>query len=186
MQSDKQHQGQIFTIGYGAKSTEDFIAILAQHYIEFVIDVRSSPYSKYRPEFSRESLKLSLAKHQIKYVFMGSQLGGRPDDGTCYDQDGKVDYALLERRPYFISGIERLTKAYVMGYKVCLICSEDKPEECHRSKLIGRVLESHGLSVVHIVSKLRVLSQVDVMNLLQRGQTALFSDPLKSRKSYLR
>ena len=185
-ESHKQQHGQIFTIGYGSKPIESFLAILEQHGIEFVIDVRSAPYSKFRPEFSREAFKMSLAKRKIKYIFMGDQIGGRPDDNTCYDSDGKVDYSILERRPYFIAGIERIIKSQKLGYKVCLMCSEDKPENCHRSKLIARMLESKGLTAVHIVSEKKILSQAEVISLLHKGQTALFSDPLKSRKAYLR
>lgn len=185
-ESHEQKQGHIFTIGYGAKPIGTFLAILEQYRIEFVIDVRSSPYSKFRPEFSRDALKTSLAEHKIRYIFMGDQIGGRPNDDTCYDSDGKVDYSIVEKRPYFIAGIERIIQSQKLGYRVCLMCSEDKPENCHRSKLISRILESKGLKSVHIISEKRILSQAEVISLLQKGQTALFSDPLKSRKAYLR
>lgn len=178
--------GQIYTVGYGAKSLVDFRAILGTYSVQYLIDVRSSPYSKYRPEYSREPLKNDLGKYCVKYVFMGDQLGGRPNDDSCYDCEGKVDYSILEKKPYFITGLARIMKAEAMGYKICLMCSEEKPEDCHRSKLIGRILASKGLSIVHIVSQTKTLSQVQVINLLCKGQPELFSDSFKSRKTYAR
>lgn len=178
--------GQIFTIGYGTKSLEDFLSLLDLYRVQFLIDVRTSPYSKYKPEFSQDALRQALCKKHIKYVFMGSQIGGRPADDSCYDEEGKVDYSRLEKRPYFASGIERLIKAHSMGYRICLMCSEEKPEDCHRSKLIGKVLDCKGLPLLHIVAQKKIITQSEVMELLTKGQITLFSDPLKSRKSYLK
>ena len=90
----------IFTIGYGAREIDAFIAALQQQHIEFLIDVRSRPYSRYKPDFSRDALEGHLRRAGIRYVFLGDSLGGRPADPTCYDADGKVD----------------LTRVAAMGY----------------------------------------------------------------------
>ena len=74
----------IYTIGYGSRSIEQFIEVLQQHEIAYLIDVRSFPYSRYKPEFSKEALEVKLQQHRIRYVFMGDTLGGHPDDETCY------------------------------------------------------------------------------------------------------
>ncbi len=74
----------IYTIGYGSRSIEQFIEVLQQHEIAYLIDVRSAPYSRYKPEFSKEALEAKLQQHRIRYVFMGDTLGGHPDDETCY------------------------------------------------------------------------------------------------------
>src|SRR5215471_13500970 len=79
------------TIGYGARTVEQLIAALQANRIEYLIDVRSSPYSKFKPEFSREPLEAALKARGIRYVFMGDTLGGQPRDADCYT-DGKVDY----------------------------------------------------------------------------------------------
>src|SRR5678815_3928802 len=74
----------LFTIGYGTRSVDQLIAILKSNGIEFLLDVRSSPYSKFKPEFSKEVLRLSLERAQIRYLFVGDTLGGQPKDPACH------------------------------------------------------------------------------------------------------
>jgi len=121
----------IFTIGYGAREIDAFIAALQQQHIEFLLDVRSRPYSRYKPDFSREALEGHLRRAGIRYVFLGDTLGGRPADPTCYD------YAQVEQRAFYHEGLERVARAHEQGRRVALMCSEGKPEACHRSKLIS-------------------------------------------------
>ena len=85
----------IFTIGYGAREIDVFIAVLQQQRIEYLLDVRSRPYSRYKPDSSRDLLDGHLRRAGIRYLFLGDALGGRPADPTCYDADGKVDYTSL-------------------------------------------------------------------------------------------
>ena len=118
---------------------------------------------------------------------MGDTLGGRPDDPTCYDAEGKVDYTAVARRDFYQAGIERLTKAWSQGLTVSLMCSEGKPEMCHRSKLIGRTLTERGLTVTHIDEHDEAISQAEVILRLTGGQLSLFEDTRPgstSRKSY--
>jgi len=176
----------IHTIGYGARDIEAFIAALRRYGITYLIDVRSQPYSRYKPDFSKETLEDHLRRADVRYVYMGDLLGGRPDDPACYDAEGKVDYAALVERDFYRAGIERLTKAYSQGLAVSLMCSEGKPEMCHRSKLIGRTLTERGIPVAHIDEHDEAISQDDVQNRRTGGQLPLFGDiPLgTSRKRY--
>ncbi len=139
----------ILTVGYGQRSVTDVIELVRRHIVNFVIDVRTSPASKFQPEFNRESLQSRLQEAGIRYVFMGDSLGGRPSDPTCY-LDGHVMYELVRQRDFFKAGLERLRNASDGGHRVCLLCAEAKPEDCHRSKLIGAALEELGFEVQHI------------------------------------
>ncbi len=139
----------IYTIGYGSRSIAEFIEVLHQHEIAYLIDVRSAPYSRYKPEFSKASLANELEQHGIRYVFMGDTLGGRPDDETCY-VNGRLDYEKVKEREYYQHGIERLQTAFSQQHSVVLMCSEGKPEECHRCKLIGATLTTQDIPVIHI------------------------------------
>ncbi len=56
-----------------------------------MVDVRSSPYSKYVPYFNRENINKSLKENNIRYLFLRSYLGGKPKDEKYY-KDDKVDY----------------------------------------------------------------------------------------------
>jgi hypothetical protein len=51
---------QVFTIGHSSQSIEEFIASLQRHAVEVVADVRSRPYSRRFPHFSREPLQANL------------------------------------------------------------------------------------------------------------------------------
>jgi hypothetical protein len=68
------------------------------------------------------------------------------------------------------------------------MCSETKPQECHRSKLIGQVLFEEDIQVQHIVADKKIKSQVTIMNELTKGKgtTDLFGNQtgFTSRKSY--
>ncbi len=53
----------IFTIGYGSRALDDFVRILRAHDIEYLIDIRSAPYSRFKPEFSKNELEAALRQH---------------------------------------------------------------------------------------------------------------------------
>jgi uncharacterized protein (DUF488 family) len=107
---------------------------------------------------------------------MGEELGGRPNDPDCYDEDGRVDYEACKRRPAFREGIERLRVAWEQGQRVALLCSESRPENCHRSKLVGAALAEAGITVTHLDEDGTPIGQEEVMNRLQGGQLSLFDD----------
>lgn len=152
----------LFTIGQGRRTVEELCQELQDHQIQFLIDVRSMPKSKYRPEFSRRPLSEHLQKHGVRYVFMGDTLGGRPNDPTCYAEDGKLDYEVYGQTDSFQRGLARLFDASDKGCCVCLFCAEGDPARCHRAKLIGDTLQSAGYSVMHIVADGALLSHSDL------------------------
>lgn len=165
----------VYTIGYGARDIDTFLALLREYQILYLIDVRTSPYSKYKPEFSKSSLQTRIEAENFKYVYMGDSLGGQPKDASFYT-DGKVNYQILSQASFYRSGIDRLHQACRSGQRVALMCSEGKPEICHRSKLIGQTLSSEGLEVLHIDENGEILSQSEVLMRLTGGQPSLFGD----------
>ncbi len=177
----------IYTIGYGGRSTEEFIRLLKQFGIEFLLDVRSKPYSSFRPEFSKDQLERLLASEGIKYLWLGDSLGGQPDDPECYTSDGRVDYLRVSNTATYKSGLERLDRAWKSQKPVAMMCSEGKPENCHRSKLIGESLLEANIPVMHIDEMGILRSQVEVIRRLTKGQLPLFGDSdfgYSSRKKY--
>jgi uncharacterized protein (DUF488 family) len=125
------------------------VDLLQKHHVEVLVDVRSSPYSRYCPHFNKEMLQKSLQRMGIKFLYLGNILGGRPEGEDFYDDRGHVFYDYLEKSPTFQEGIERLLKGAEV-YKVALLCGEEDPTHCHRRLLIGRVLMKHGVNVIHI------------------------------------
>ncbi|HPF00811.1 MAG TPA: DUF488 domain-containing protein [Bacteroidales bacterium] len=159
----------LYTIGHGHRKQEEFLELLRKFEILYLIDVRSQPYSKFNPGFNQSEIKIFLENNSVKYVYMGDTLGGMPKDISCYTIRGNVDYEILKTKEYFLNGIERLKTAYNQNLKIAIMCSESKPTECHRTKLIGRVLSEQDISVVHIDEKGNLKDQITVINELNKG-----------------
>lgn len=139
----------IYTIGHSNHSLEAFIDLLRGPAIDVVVDTRTSPYSAYSPHFSRRSLEEALAAAGFKYLFLGKELGGRPEGSEFYDEDGRVLYYQLAESPLFLEGVARLERG-MSSYRIALLCSEEDPQVCHRQLLVGRVLSRRGVTLHHI------------------------------------
>jgi uncharacterized protein (DUF488 family) len=139
----------IYTIGHSTHSIGAFVALLEQHNITAVCDVRSRPYSRMNPQFNRESLKGSLRDAGIKYVFLGKELGARSEDKHCY-RNGQVQYDLLAETALFKRGIDRVVEG-ARQYRIALMCAEKEPLDCHRTILVARKLSESGTSIKHIL-----------------------------------
>jgi len=178
----------IYSIGHGNKEIEDFIAELKSFGIEYLLDIRSKPFSKWNPQFNQNELKFKLQENGIKYVFVGDTLGGLPEDRDCYDYNGKVVYDAIKDKDFFKESLTRLTTANEKKIYLVIMCSESKPEECHRSKLIGQELLKKKISLKHIISAERTKSQEKVIIELTKGKGTvdLFGNEIDftSRKSY--
>lgn len=177
----------IYSIGHGNKKIEIFVNELSHFNILYLIDVRSKPFSKWNPHFNQDLLESELKQHGINYIFLGDKLGGLPKDKSCY-VNGKVDYNIVKEKDFFKESLKRLVTAHVKGIKVAIMCSEAKPEECHRTKLIGEELRKKNISINHIVSeKLLKLQETVMLELTEgKGIVDLFGNEttFTSRKSY--
>jgi uncharacterized protein (DUF488 family) len=169
----------VYTIGHSAHSFEEFLRLLSEKRIEVVVDTRSAPYSKFAPQFDRESIQRDLAQSGIKYLFLGAELGGRPKNAAYYDERGHVLYSRITKDAAFISGVERLERG-IAGFRIALMCGEEDPAHCHRRLLVGRVLAERGHEVLHIRGDGRVESDADVAaesgKSLVNEQPALFAE----------
>lgn len=140
----------IYTIGHSNHEITSFMDLLRQHGITALGDVRSNPYSRYVPQYSREPLKTALAAAGIAYVFLGKELGARSENSACYKQ-GRVQYERLAKEPIFLEGIGRIIQG-VNRYRIALMCAEKDPIECHRALLVARKLYETGIPVNHILA----------------------------------
>lgn len=159
-------QNTIFTIGHSTHAIERFVALLRQHGITAVADVRSVPYSRMQPQFNRETLMRTLDTYGIGYFFLGNELGARSNDKTCYE-NGQVQYDRLARTHVFHRGIERLY-VELEHRRIALMCAEREPLDCHRTVLVGRELVAAGVPVVHIHADGHVETHADAMRRLLR------------------
>jgi uncharacterized protein (DUF488 family) len=122
----------IFTIGYGGRKFADFIALLQQHGVSLVVDVRRFPRSK-APGYKKESLEEALPPFGISYIWMGDTLGG-------FRKGGYPKY--MESDDYR-DGISKLLELAEQGNLV-LMCKERTDAGCHR-RYIAETLAGKGL-----------------------------------------
>lgn len=141
--------GRVFTVGHSNHTIENFLQLLAHQHIGVLVDTRSLPFSKFSPQFNQENLKGAVKSAGRKYLFLGRELGGKPKDESFYDEEGYVLYWKIAESLLFQQGIERLRKG-IASYTVALLCSEEDPLHCHRRLLIGRVLSTLGVELLHI------------------------------------
>lgn len=140
---------EIYTIGHSAHAPEYFCDLVRAHDIEVIADTRSKPYSKFAPQFDRESLAEDLKTSGARYLYLGDVLGGRPEDATNYDGAGRVLYGRVATEAAFLKGIARV-EGGADRLRVALLCSEEDPAHCHRRLLIGRVLVERGARLLHV------------------------------------
>src|SRR3990172_10979502 len=101
----------LFTVGHSNLDFLPFVKLLQDQSVDLLIDVRSQPRSSRFPQFSQPGFDKTLEKAGIRYLFLGEELGGRPnpnDEPDAYRQDGVVDYRARRKAYAFHAGIERV------------------------------------------------------------------------------
>ena len=139
----------LFSIGHSNIPAERFIGLLRHAGANAIADVRSTPFSRRFPWFSGKNLAATLAQHGMAYLAYGEALGGRPRDAALY-RDGVADYEAMARQRDFQIALDRLT-AEGTQRRVCLMCAEREPLDCHRCLLVARSLAERGLAIGHIL-----------------------------------
>jgi uncharacterized protein (DUF488 family) len=139
---------ELFTIGHSNHPIERFLELLRRHDIAAVVDVRSRPYSRFVPHFSKERLQRLLEEESIGYLFLGGELGGKPPRGEA--AAATPDYDSRIRQPDFRAGIERLLEAAGQR-RTAMMCRERDPLDCHRLHLIGRHVAPLVSQIQHIL-----------------------------------
>ena len=148
---DVAHAGGpgLASIGHSTHPIRVFVRALRENGVGVVADVRSSPFSKYNPQFNRENLRRGLLAAGIQYDFLGVELGGRPDGDQFYDSDGHVLYGRMAKTASFRSGLDQLVER-AERWRVAITCSEEDPARCHRFLLVTGALDLKGIPVTHI------------------------------------
>lgn len=173
----------LYTIGHSNHEFDAFVRLLRQFAITALGDVRSHPYSRYAPQFSRDALKLALTDSGITYVFLGKELGARSSNPACYKQ-GKVQYDRLALEPIFSEGIKRVTQG-IERYQIALMCAEKDPLDCHRALLVTRRLSSLGIPVSHILADGTLETQEAMESRLLRVCKLPEGDMFKGRTEFV-
>lgn len=139
----------VLTVGHSTHPASVLVDLLVGQHVDLVVDVRSSPYSRFSRQHNQEELRGSLTEAGIAYRHMGGPLGGRPADPDLYDDAGHVRYDLVARTEAFRAAIDVLMRLEA-DHTIALLCAEEDPTGCHRRLLVGRALGSAGVRLNHI------------------------------------
>lgn len=150
----------VYSIGHSHHAIDDFVALLEQHGVDILVDVRSQPYSRWVPHSNRESLEEAVEAAGLRYVWMGDALGGRPQDQALSGgENARPDYDRMAERADYQAGIEQLLE--LAGHAtVAIMCSEGDYRNCHRTLLITPTLLDRNVRVVHILPDGRTVEAV--------------------------
>jgi uncharacterized protein (DUF488 family) len=144
----------LYTIGHSTRTIEQFVALLRQHGIELLVDVRRFPGSRRHPHFGSAALAASLAEAGIAYAH-AEALGGRRDSevgasspNTAWRHAAFRAYADYMATPPFRAALDRLI-AEAAERTTTIMCAEAVPWRCHR-RLITDALLARGVPVADI------------------------------------
>ena len=144
----------LFTIGHSTRSIEEFLALLKEHEIELLADVRSIPGSRRVPQFGNEALQASLEGAGIEYYWMPG-LGGRrktsPDSlNTAWRHPAFRGYADYMETDEFALALDELANI-ACAVPTVIMCAEAVWWRCHRS-MIADAMKWAGFEVLHIMA----------------------------------
>jgi len=134
---------RIYTIGHSNLSLSDFTKLLKKYKIKYLVDVRTNPYSKYARWSKKDRIEDELTKYKIDYFYFGDRLGGLPFEKM-------TDFYDRERNPLFVVAIQELIDL-ANTKRTAIMCSEARPDKCHRKNILGRHLVNRGWEVIHIM-----------------------------------
>jgi uncharacterized protein (DUF488 family) len=134
----------VFTLGHSTRSFDELIALLGEHGIGQLIDVRRYPASRRHPQFGRERLERSLAEAGVGYVHE-ADLGGhrepRADSpNTAWREEAFRGYADHMASDEFQQALGRVLRRAAEG-RIVVMCAEADSRKCHRQVLAdGRIV----------------------------------------------
>ncbi len=148
------HANAVYTVGHSDHSLERFVFLVKGAGITAIADVRSSPFSRFHNQFNREPLKKALQREGVQYVFLGKELGARPQDQSCY-RNGIAEYGLIAKTALFRQGVDRVIQG-AENFRIALMCAEKEPLDCHRTILVSHDLASKGITIRHVLADGRI------------------------------
>jgi uncharacterized protein (DUF488 family) len=143
----------VHTIGHSTRTHEVFVALLKEHNVKVLVDVRRWPASKRYPHFHREALAAGLSHEQIVYVWRGDLGGFRKPSADSQNMAWKVGafraYADFMLTPEFETVMQEIEQL-ATSKRIAIMCAEAVPWRCHRQLLADAFLV-RGFSVRHIM-----------------------------------
>ena len=130
----------LFTLGYQRRDLDEFLTLLTNASVDVLLDVRETAWSHKRG-FSKTALAGALGSEGIEYIhasFAGNPKHLRRRAEThleclqLYDRHLGMNGLILEALD------ELIGQLLDVGKRVCLMCYERHPDDCHRGLLASR------------------------------------------------
>lgn len=151
----------IYTIGTSNRTADEFFDTLKAHGVSRVIDVRSSPKSKFH-HFRHPEIMYQATSRGFKYAWQGEVMGGL---NTIKPTDPKFEAKL------------DLIYELSLTHSVAMFCAEGDPVDCHRSGKIGAyMMYKHGVIVSNILRNGKI---EDITRTILRTDPAFLADCLE-------
>lgn len=151
----KTARARIFTIGHSNHSFSEFVEMVESQKLKLLVDVRTIPKSRHNPQFGKDRLKRSLARHGIDYVHLEGLGGLRHTTKESVNKGWRNSsfrgYADYMQTPEFSKSLQHLI-ALSKRKRLVIMCAEAVPWRCHRS-LIADALSVYGYEVEDIFTK---------------------------------
>ena len=144
--------GKLYTIGHSQHDIKYFVRMLKKHNINYILDVRSTPYSKYAEQYNKENIEKYVSQKGIKYSFMGKFFGARPSEKELYCDEGYLDFERVRKSERFIKGFDNVMLGLQRENNIAFMCTEKDPFDCHRAILVARAFDLAGVEVNHILA----------------------------------
>lgn len=144
---------EIYTIGFTQKTAEEFFGLLKTHQIEVLVDVRLRPKGQLSGFTKQEDLQYFLkALIDCDYRHI-PELAPTKEILNKYRQD--KNWSNYER--HFLqllkdrNLLDQLDRSLFENHRCCLLCSEAKPDRCHR-RLVAEYLADHWetVDIIHL------------------------------------
>jgi uncharacterized protein (DUF488 family) len=142
----------LFTIGYEKAALRDVLHTLKQAKVELLIDTRAVAASR-RAGFSKKMLAASLQEEGIEYLHL--QKLGTPAEGREAARSGDLKklwriYGKHIKTPEAQAQLGDLESLLREGRRICLLCYERNPDECHRSRIAEIIHERTGQKIENL------------------------------------
>ena len=163
----------LHTAGHSTSELADFVELMTSNAIELVVDVRSKPRSRLA-HFDQVPLEEALEAAGVRYRFLGDRLGGMPQDAAMRDRwkQGRLDPVIighLRQTEEWQDGIAELARLITRGggTRVCIVCSEFNPDECHRKAVALDAAQAvPELEIVHLAVSKQIPREVGVQEVM--------------------
>ncbi|MEX2158029.1 MAG: DUF488 domain-containing protein [Dehalococcoidia bacterium] len=135
-----------FTFGYTGRPTEEVLDLLKAAGVATVVDIRFSPVSMYKPDFSKSNLCRIVEKHGLSYIHL-PQLGVPKNIRTLAAERGTREVIWDWYDEHVVTRYIGHNLHFFLNFAdhpMALMCVEIDPGACHRH-LLFQALEDHGL-----------------------------------------